>query len=351
MVLKKERDRNGGSSSNKQSATLSGSSKKTETSSTISKNKSPSPKSISPTPKYSSPSSKAKVTVSEDIKKKIERNKQAALLRRETKLKELDSKAASVTNPLSGAKDSSDHEEKPKQGMKRNGTENKTTEVKKPRTTDSYPQKEISSSNSQSSSSSASTSTSSSTSSFSSPQSKGSSLVDNFTDCKSSADREELRKIALSKMRMAGYKVAVVEPGEFALKYALSAPYHIFFTRVEQLKETYDQPLTITFTELLDKSFGEIEESLHLNFMVDFGWLCLQYLLAAQSAKMLVMYESRVDSDTLPPNITAIEIPKPSAFGCHHTKVSILKYKDNGIRIIVSTANIYSDDWEHRTQG
>ena len=352
LVLKKQRGRNDESSSIEQTFTSPGTSKKPETSSTISKDKSPCPKSVPSTPKSSSEINNG---ISEDLKKIIERKKQAATLRRETKLKELDSKAAMLINPLFQAKNSVDLEEKPKQAMKRNGTENRETESKKPRTKDSYPQKEInhSSSNSQSSTSSASItfSSSSSSSSFSSPRSQGSSLVDNFTDCKSSADRDALRKNALAKMRMSGYKVSVVEPGEFAYKHAISSPYHIFFTRVEQVKATYNQPLTITFPELLDKSLGEIEESLHLNFMIDIGWLTLQYLLAAQSAKMLVMYETRVDSEKLPPNITAVEIPKPSAFGCHHTKVSILKYKDNGIRIIVSTANIYSDDWENRTQG
>lgn len=29
----------------------------------------------------------------------------------------------------------------------------------------------------------------------------------------------------------------------------------------------------------------------------------------------------------------------------------IIEYKDNSIRIVVSTANLYEDDWKNRTQG
>lgn len=311
IVLKKERDRNGGTAS-EQSSKIPESTKKSVTNS---------PK------KNSTP--KGKETISDDLKQKIERNKQAALLRRENRLKELDAKAELLASYESS---SMGREKSPKPNLKRNITNTDVTNQKKAKTDSSF--------------SSESTSSSSNTNSSSS-----SSIAENFSLCKTSAGRENIRRQALEKMRMAGFKANVVEPGEFALKYALSEPYHLFFTRVEKIKETYNQPLSITLPEVLDISLGEIVESLHFNFMIDIGWLCLQYLLAAQSAKMLVFYESRVDTEPLPANITAIEIPKPSAFGCHHTKVSLLKYKDDGIRIIVSTANLYSDDWENRTQG
>ncbi|XP_032673188.1 probable tyrosyl-DNA phosphodiesterase isoform X2 [Odontomachus brunneus] len=42
---------------------------------------------------------------------------------------------------------------------------------------------------------------------------------------------------------------------------------------------------------------------------------------------------------------------KPSNFGCHHTKIIILQYSDGGIRVVVSTANLFSKDWEDKTQG
>lgn len=31
--------------------------------------------------------------------------------------------------------------------------------------------------------------------------------------------------------------------------------------------------------------------------------------------------------------------------------MSLLGYKDGSMRVVVSTANLYEDDWENRTQG
>nr|XP_033337495.1 probable tyrosyl-DNA phosphodiesterase [Megalopta genalis] len=195
------------------------------------------------------------------------------------------------------------------------------------------------------------TSKRSTASSSNSSSSKGMSLIETFQQCNTSKSRIELRNKAIKMMKQQGLKVSVVEPGNFALKYALSAPYHLFFSRIQNSKETYDQQCSITFPEILDISLGEITSSLQINFMVDVGWLCLQYLLAGQRTDMLILYADRVDEEKLGQNITMIPIEMPSKFGCHHTKMMILKYKDDGIRVVVSTANLYSDDWENRTQG
>lgn len=185
----------------------------------------------------------------------------------------------------------------------------------------------------------------------SSSSSKGTSLIETFNSCDSAKSRNEVRQKAIKMMKQQGFEVSVVEPGNFDMRYALSAPYHLFFSRVQKSKATYDQQLSITFPEILDISLGEIENSLHINFMVDVGWLCLQYLLAGQRTDMFILFGERVDEEKLSLNITTIHIPMPTRFGCHHTKIMILKYKDEGIRVVVSTANLYSDDWENRTQG
>ena len=40
----------------------------------------------------------------------------------------------------------------------------------------------------------------------------------------------------------------------------------------------------------------------------------------------------------------------PIQFGTHHTKMMIMKY-DEGIRIVIHTANLTSDDWYEKSQG
>ncbi|XP_048512282.1 LOW QUALITY PROTEIN: probable tyrosyl-DNA phosphodiesterase [Athalia rosae] len=183
-----------------------------------------------------------------------------------------------------------------------------------------------------------------------SPRDQDTDLMTAYAGSSSAASRDAIRLKVIEKIRKSVMKMSIVEPGEFALKYALSAPYHIFLTRVEDAKETHEQQFSITFPEILDKSLGEIVSSLQINFMLDAGWLCAQYLLAAQSSDMLILYGEREDQEKLPPNIKTHHIQMP-AFGCHHSKLMVLKYKNNGIRVVVSTANLYSDDWENRTQG
>jgi len=140
----------------------------------------------------------------------------------------------------------------------------------------------------------------------------------------------------------------IVEPGRFATKYASSAAYHLFFTRVENSEETYNQQFSITFSEILDCSLGEIVNSLHLIFTTDVGSLYLQYMLAGQRTDMTILYKHRICPchEELNKNITIIKVDGDE-FSSHHTNITILQY-NNGIRVVVSTA-LYSDVSKNRT--
>ena len=295
----------------------------------------------------------------ESLKDKVDRHKQTATQRREGKLKDLDEKAGALfKSSSSNGKSSADSnkiyamreelgnlklaiertlEADSSQGKKRNSNSADADQSEKKKSRASYDCDEDVEECSQSSQSSGS--------------SKGKSIFQVYQSCTSVRSRDEVRERAIKMMRQQGLEVSVVEPGNFSLKYALSAPYHLFFTRVQKSKDTYDQQLSITFPEILDRSLGEIVNSLQINFMVDVGWLCLQYLLAGQRTDMLILYGERVDTEKVGLNITMIPVDMASKFGCHHTKIMMLKYKDDGIRVVVSTANLYSDDWNNRTQG
>lgn len=41
----------------------------------------------------------------------------------------------------------------------------------------------------------------------------------------------------------------------------------------------------------------------------------------------------------------------PTPFATSHSKVMLLAYEDGSMRVVVSTANLYEDDWHNRTQG
>ena len=167
----------------------------------------------------------------------------------------------------------------------------------------------------------------------------------------SAMSRKEVRKMAIQEMKRIGYAVMIAKSGKFAKKYASSAPYHLFFTRVENSQETHNQQFSITFSEILDHSLGEIVNSLHLTFMVDVKWLYLQYLLAGQRTNMTILCKHRTYHEELNENVIIIKVEgQRDQFSSHHANIMILQYKD-GIRVIVSTAGLYSVDWENRTQG
>ncbi|KAG5344353.1 TYDP1 phosphodiesterase, partial [Acromyrmex heyeri] len=81
-------------------------------------------------------------------------------------------------------------------------------------------------------------------------------------------------------------------------------------------------------------------------------WLYLQYLLAGQRTDMTILYKHRLCPchEKLSKNITIIKVDRQYKFSSHDTNIMILQYR-NGIRVVVSTAALYSDDWKNRTQG
>lgn len=51
------------------------------------------------------------------------------------------------------------------------------------------------------------------------------------------------------------------------------------------------------------------------------------------------------------PNVTGIRVEMASEFATSHTKMMLFHYKDGGMRVVISTANLYAEDWFNRTQG
>lgn len=152
------------------------------------------------------------------------------------------------------------------------------------------------------------------------------------------------------------YIQVVVPRGQMAKKLEKAHPYNMFMTAITSSPATHHEPLSVTFQELLDDSLGDIESSLQINFMIDVGWLVAHYYFSGNDRKpMLILYGQ--DSPELQiiskkrPNVQAIKIEMNGAFGIHHTKMMIFCYRDKSVRVVVSTANLYEEDWHNRTQG
>lgn len=172
----------------------------------------------------------------------------------------------------------------------------------------------------------------------------------------SSQKDSDYRPIVNPTRRPEDFLSVVLPKGKMAAKHAASAPYYIFYTTIKDAKETHTQPYSITFQEILDRSLGELNCSLQINFMVEIGWLLAQYYFAGYSEKKLTILYGDDCSDlknikAKKPHVDAHYVTMATPFGKHHTKMMILCYEDGSLRVVISTANLYLDDWENRTQG
>ncbi|XP_055846998.1 probable tyrosyl-DNA phosphodiesterase [Episyrphus balteatus] len=172
----------------------------------------------------------------------------------------------------------------------------------------------------------------------------------------STTDGSNLSKKPKINRDIKDYIPVVLPKGQAAAKLEKAAPYNMFLTAITNSKPTHSEPLTITLQEILDESLGEIEMSLQINFMVDIGWLLGHYYFAGILEKpLIVLYgDETPELKTISqhkPQVTAIKVNMPTPFATSHTKMMLFGYKDGSMRVVISTANMYEDDWHNRTQG
>ncbi|XP_071056640.1 probable tyrosyl-DNA phosphodiesterase isoform X2 [Onthophagus taurus] len=134
-------------------------------------------------------------------------------------------------------------------------------------------------------------------------------------------------------------------------------PYNLFFTTIPKLHDTLNQKNSITFSDLLCPSLGELKCSLQLNFLVEIEWLIEQYKVHNVHTKPLtVVYGWDLPDMTdyiqkFLPNVKHHLMKLKNPMGHHHCKIGVYVYTDNSIRIVVSTANLYYEDWNHYNNG
>lgn len=177
--------------------------------------------------------------------------------------------------------------------------------------------------------------------------------------CSSSNERQQGSSSTMEpkpKINISDYNPVVAPKGKMAEKLKAAHPYNYFLTIIPSSPATHLEPLSITFQELLDPSLGELESSVQINFMVELGWLLAQYHFAGELNKpLLILYGNETEElqtiSQKKPNIKTHFIRMGNPFATHHTKMMLFGYKDQSMRIVVSTANLYEADWHNRTQG
>lgn len=139
-------------------------------------------------------------------------------------------------------------------------------------------------------------------------------------------------------------------------KLEAAKPYRYFLTTIESSPQTHNEPLSISFQEILDPSLGELECSVQINFVVEWDWLFDQYRRAnCLNKPLLVLHGSKENPinriSLFQPHVTTHLVEMTNPYATHHTKMMLFGYKDGSMRVIVSTANLLEGDWQNSVQG
>ncbi|KAK9886363.1 hypothetical protein WA026_015880 [Henosepilachna vigintioctopunctata] len=127
-----------------------------------------------------------------------------------------------------------------------------------------------------------------------------------------------------------------------------------FFNKIPEFPETYTEKNSIRFSELLCPSLGKLKVTLQICYKIDFEWLMNQYRIQHVDSLPITIVggeESRFEEYIEENSYTQITYYSPNMErGIHHSKIGIYLYEDDSLRVAVSTANLYQDDWDTRNQ-
>ncbi|KAF2354659.1 Tyrosyl-DNA phosphodiesterase I [Trinorchestia longiramus] len=137
----------------------------------------------------------------------------------------------------------------------------------------------------------------------------------------------------------------------FAVRLSNCSPYRLFFNKNFSVKATHKDPLGVVLPDLLSPSLGQLVETAQLNFLVDLDFVHQNYeSCGIADLPLLVLYGEVEGDQKLFKNITCRKVAMPFLYGTHHTKMMLLLYT-TGLRVVVHTANLRTDDWYEKTQG
>ncbi|KAK0421298.1 hypothetical protein QR680_015166 [Steinernema hermaphroditum] len=127
----------------------------------------------------------------------------------------------------------------------------------------------------------------------------------------------------------------------------------VYWSKISELPHRFNQN-ALTLNELI--SLIRPVASIHFNFCVDAGFLISQYPPHLRACPITIVVGAQHKEELQQGvrkhfrNITVVGAPLPIPYGTHHTKLSIFE-SETALHVVVSTANLLSEDWEYKTQG
>ncbi|CAL4119297.1 unnamed protein product, partial [Meganyctiphanes norvegica] len=174
-------------------------------------------------------------------------------------------------------------------------------------------------------------------------------ITNNITDTSVQSKEPAGKKRKLPDASSENKKISPQLP--FFERLSASTPFNFFLNKSFTVKATHNDPFSLVLPDLLNKRLGEIVESAQLSFMVDLDFLMAMYKACGwEDRPLLVMYGQMEGNPRNYNNLTTTRVNLPFQYGTHHTKMMLLQYTA-GLRIVIHTANLVTDDWFEKTQG
>ena len=130
----------------------------------------------------------------------------------------------------------------------------------------------------------------------------------------------------------------------------------IYLTKVRGISSRFNEQAFVTDIKGI-LATGTLKASAQFNYLFDITWLMQQYPVESQDKPLLVVHGSHgSDRSELEKesrafcNMQLVQANLPLPFGKHHSKMMLLLY-DEGMRVIIHTANLIPQDWDRKTQG
>merc|ERR1712018_677943 len=102
---------------------------------------------------------------------------------------------------------------------------------------------------------------------------------------------------------------------------------------------------------------GKLTKSAQFNYCHDIHWLIEQYPSEFQKCPLTLVHgHQREEKRALAkeaeiyPQLKLCQAKLDIPYGTHHTKMMLLCY-ENGMRVVIHTANLVEKDWFQKTQG
>ncbi|XP_007942718.1 tyrosyl-DNA phosphodiesterase 1 [Orycteropus afer afer] len=133
-------------------------------------------------------------------------------------------------------------------------------------------------------------------------------------------------------------------------------PFQFYLTRVSGIKAKYNSG-ALHIKDILSPLFGTLVSSAQFNYCFDVHWLVRQYPPEFRNKPILLVHgdkreaKAHLHAEAKPyENVSLCQAKLDIAFGTHHTKMMLLLYEE-GLRVVIHTANLIHADWHQKTQG